>query len=144
MDPLGTMEIMIAAYYHDIGKEYLPPHIFLKPGKLTPQEFEIVKLHTYIGSRVLTLHFPEHETAAEVALHHHERADGAGYWHKKSHEVSLAAKVVSVADAYVALTTDRAYHPAWDRNRAIGHIRENSGARFDPEVVDAFIERMRR
>lgn len=144
IDPAGVVEITIAAYYHDIGKEYLPQYIFLKPEALTPQEFEMVKLHTYIGSRVLSLHFPKHETAAEVALHHHERADGTGYWKKKSHEVSLAAKIVSVADVYTALTADRVYRPTWTPEQTREYIRENSGAQFDMEVVDAFVKCMRR
>lgn len=131
---------------HDIGKVGIPDHILRKPGKLTEEEFEIMKTHTVIGAETLDAVTAVHHNAAylamakEIALTHHERWDGRGYPHGRSGEdIPLCGRITAIADVYDALTTKRSYKDAFSHELAVQIITEGSGTQFDPRLVDAFI-----
>ncbi len=127
------------ALVHDIGKIGIPHIILDKPGKLTRAEFDLVKEHPLIGSRILEPIAPFAE-AISMVLHHHERCDGSGYpFGLKGHEVCLGARILAVADVYDAVVSDRPYRVGWAKSKALAHIQEDSGSKFDPEVVKAFL-----
>lgn len=130
---------------HDIGKVGVPDAILLKPGKLTSDEFEIMKGHTEIGALALERAAREAgcsgflAMAIAVARSHHERFNGTGYPHKLSGEsIPLAARIVAVADVFDALTSARVYKPALEPQVARLMIEEESGRHFDPPIVEAF------
>ena len=125
---------------HDVGKIGVPDTILLKMGKLTAEEFEIVKTHTAIGARILSGgKFPLLRLAEEIAFTHHERWDGNGYAGIRGADIALAGRIVAVADVFDALTQQRPYKPAWPVGDAIGEIDRQRGKQFDPDVVDAFL-----
>jgi putative two-component system response regulator len=133
---------------HDIGKVAVPDSILLKPGKLTPEEFEVMKRHTLYGGETLeTVAHARPEAqfltmAQQIALTHHERFDGAGYPHGlKGEEIPLAGRIVALADVYDALTSKRVYKPAFSHETARSIILEGSGTHFDPRIVQAFLRR---
>ena len=129
-----------AAELHDVGKIGVPDTILLKMGKLTPDEFEIVKTHTVIGARILSGgKFPLLRLAEEIAFSHHERWDGDGYAGMRGIDVPLAGRIVAVADVFDALTQQRPYKPAWPIADAIAEIDRQRERQFDPDVVDAFL-----
>ena len=132
--------LLEAAPMHDIGKVGIADGILLKPGKLFPEEFEIMKRHAQIGHDILagsasyTL-----QTGAEIALTHHEKFDGTGYPNGLSGEgIPFFGRIVAVADVFDALTSERPYKPAWDLERATALVREGTGSHFDPGCVEAF------
>lgn len=125
---------------HDVGKIGVPDTILLKMGKLTTEEFEVVKTHTAIGARILSGgKFPLLRLAEEIAFTHHERWDGNGYAGIRGADIALAGRIVAVADVFDALTQQRPYKPAWPVADAIGEIDRQRGKQFDPDVVDAFL-----
>jgi putative two-component system response regulator len=129
-----------AAPLHDVGKIGVPDTILLKIGKLTPEEFAIVKTHTTIGARLLSGgKFPLLRTAEEIAFAHHERWDGLGYAGIKGLEIPLVGRIVAVADVFDALTQQRPYKAAWPIADAIAEIDRQRNTQFDPGVVDAFL-----
>ena len=129
-----------AAELHDVGKIGVPDTILMKMGKLTSEEFEIVKTHTVIGARILSGgKFPLLRLAEEIAFSHHERWDGEGYARIRGIDVPLAGRIVAVADVFDALTQQRPYKPAWPVGEAIAEIDRQRGRQFDPAVVDAFM-----
>lgn len=134
--------IELAAPMHDLGKIGISDAILRKPGKLDPDEWEIMKTHSKIGSEILGVHNDDLLTAAStVALQHHERWDGNGYPNKISKEdIHLYSRIVSVADVFDALTSIRPYKDAWGVERAVTIIKEESGKQFDSKVVDAFLK----
>jgi len=134
--------LLRAAPLHDIGKIGTPDHILLKPGKLTPQEFEIMKQHTVIGERILAnSSSPILRAGAEIAFSHHEKFDGSGYpCGLKGRAISLYGRIVAVADVFDALTSTRPYKKAWDLDRACELLRTNSGKHFDPMCIEAFFD----
>jgi putative two-component system response regulator len=142
---LGLSDVQVslirrAAGLHDVGKIGVPDTILMKMGKLTPEEFEVVKTHTVIGARILSGgKFPLLRLAEEVAFSHHERWDGEGYARIRGVDVPLAGRIVAVADVFDALTQQRPYKPAWPVAEAIGEIDRQRGRQFDPGVVDAFL-----
>ncbi len=130
---------------HDIGKVAIPDAILLKPGKLTADEFEVMKQHTIYGSDTLgsVAHTrPEAEfltMARDIALTHHERYDGMGYpGGLIQEEIPLCGRIVALADVYDALTSKRVYKPAYGHSTARSIILEGSGTQFDPDIVEAF------
>ncbi len=138
LDRTSALEVLIAGICHDVGKSLLPKSILEKPGKLTNGEFELVKKHTTLGSKLLSRYNDTTlNLAAEAALNHHERYDGTGYMGKTYDEVSLAARIVAAADVYSALIEERIYRPAWKRSDALFFIEKNAGKQFDPEVSAA-------
>ena len=134
--------ILYAAPMHDIGKIGIPDHILLKPGKLEPKEWEIMKEHTTIGAAILRGSDAEFIRLAElVALTHHEKWDGSGYPKGlRGAEIPLAGRIVAIADVFDALTSKRPYKDAYSIEESFKIIRESSGAHFDPDVVDAFVD----
>ncbi len=129
-----------AAPLHDVGKIGVPDTILLKFGKLTLEEFSVVKTHTLIGARILSGgKFPLLRLAEEIAYNHHERWDGDGYTGILATEIPLAGRIVAVADVFDALTQQRPYKDAWTIAEAISEIDRQRKHQFDPEVVDAFL-----
>lgn len=129
-----------AAMLHDIGKIGVPDHILLKDGKYSPEEYDQMKQHTLIGSRIVSGSTSALlQVAQVVALTHHERWDGRGYPNGLSGDsVPLPGRIVAVADVFDALTHRRSYKPAWPVAEAVDEIQSQSGKQFDPEVVCAF------
>ncbi|MFZ6772651.1 HD domain-containing phosphohydrolase [Undibacterium sp. SXout7W] len=135
--------LLEAAPMHDIGKVGIPDHILLKPGKLTDDEFTIMKKHTTLGYDILAGSQSEMLNAgAVIALAHHEKFDGSGYPKGLAgDDIPLFARIVAVADVFDALTSERPYKLAWDTEKAIAFLKEGSGKHFDPRCVDAFMAR---
>jgi len=133
---------------HDIGKVGIPDAVLLKPGKLTPEEFEVMKQHTIIGYNTLEAAARAHPEAKflamarDIALTHHERYDGRGYPHGLAGEaIPLCGRITAVADVYDALTSKRVYKSEFTHDKARSIILEGSGTQFDPDVVEAFARR---
>lgn len=129
-----------AAPLHDLGKIGIPDQILLKPGKLTPAEFEVMKRHSSVGAEILAGgRSPLIRMAAEIAHHHHERWDGNGYPAGLSGDsIPMTARIVGLADVFDALTHARPYRAAWPLEQVLGAIYSQAGAHFDPVVVEAF------
>jgi len=129
---------------HDIGKLGTPDHILLKPGPLTPEEFDIMKRHAVIGYEILKDSQSRVLRAGAVIAHsHHEKFDGSGYPQGLAGEaIPLHGRIVAVADVFDALTSERPYKKAWEVARAVEFIRAGAGAHFDPRCVDAFLARI--
>jgi putative two-component system response regulator len=127
---------------HDIGKLGVPDSILQKPGKLTEEEFEVVKKHTVIGATIIGDHKSDLlRTAKMVALEHHERWDGKGYPRGLiGIETNIFARITALADVFDALTSKRPYKEAWKTEEALEYIRQESGKHFDPKVVEAFFK----
>ncbi|TDY63131.1 putative two-component system response regulator [Aminivibrio pyruvatiphilus] len=137
-----------AAPLHDIGKVGIPDRILLKPGKLTPEEFRIMKTHTTIGSRTLERVLEEYPGNALVKMgitltrYHHEKWDGTGYPEGLAGEnIPLGGRIMALADVYDALRSNRPYKEAFSHERSVGIIIDGKGSHFDPVVVDAFLAR---
>ncbi len=144
LSPFAIDQIALAAIMHDVGKIAIPDAILNKPGKLTAEEFEIMKTHTLQGGRLLE-RIPQmraHEAfryAYDIALHHHERWDGRGYPHGlKGDQISLPAQIVSLADVYDALVSKRVYKDAYSFEKALEIIREGGCGTFNPRLLEHF------
>jgi putative two-component system response regulator len=138
--------LYLTAPLHDIGKVAVKESILLKEGKLTPQEYDVMKTHAAKGAEAFEAalaHRPEAaflRMARDIALTHHERYDGAGYPEGLAGEqIPLCGRIVAVADAYDAMTSKRVYREAVDHARARLAIVKESGRQFDPDVVEAFL-----
>ncbi len=143
-------DMIIAAPLHDIGKIHISDLILNKPGRLTDEEFAIMKTHTTAGGELLTHAIEELgessylEMALEMALYHHEWWNGKGYPHGISgDEIPLCARIMAVADVFDALTAKRCYKSAMPLEKALGIIREETGTHFDPVVAEAFLDIIR-
>ena len=134
--------IRIAAPMHDIGKIGIPDHILKKPSKLTDAEFEIMKLHSEIGARILSNSKSELvQMARDIALGHHERWDGAGYpFGLSGADIAISARIVAIVDVFDALIHKRIYKDAMTVDKALEHMCEERGKRFDPQLFDLFLE----
>jgi HD-GYP domain-containing protein (c-di-GMP phosphodiesterase class II) len=153
--------LRMAAMLHDVGKVAISDTILKKPARFTPDEYEIMKSHTYLGARLFSDLYSEFDEASSVvALNHHERWDGNGYpGHinpfdgnplpgftgaggkprgKKGEEIPWFGRVVSLADVYDALCSRRVYKEPWDEARVLENLKEAKGTQFDPEITDAF------
>jgi putative two-component system response regulator len=141
MSPEQVRTLTLCAPLHDIGKLQIPGRIVFKPGKLEPEEWEIMKTHTIAGARLLEgSSFDEVEQASQVALCHHEKFDGSGYPNGLvGDSIPVFARIVAVADVFDALTTKRSYKSAYPIDTSAGIIHEGAGAHFDPAVVEAFV-----
>lgn len=132
-------ELGIAAILHDIGKKVIPEEILHKPGKLTTEEFEVIKRHPTVAYDSLKESRSISSVARVAILQHHERFDGTGYpLGRKGTEISMFARILSVADVYDALASKRSYHDAWPPSDALEYIMAGSGSQFDPDIVMAF------
>jgi len=142
-DPAYAARVFEAAPMHDVGKLGTPDHILLKPGKLTAEEFEIMKQHAAIGWGILKGGAsPTLALAAEIAHAHHEKFDGSGYpGGLAGAAIPLSGRIVAVADVFDALTSARPYKEAWEVARAAEFMRQNSGSHFDPQCLEAFFAR---
>jgi HD-GYP domain-containing protein (c-di-GMP phosphodiesterase class II) len=148
--------IRLAAMLHDVGKVGIPDAILKKPGKLTEEEFEVIKKHTVYGAKLFTSITSElDQMSLEIALNHHEKWDGHGYpgcvpeledsseanhEAKRGSEIPITARITALADVYDALCSRRSYKDPMGEEEVCRIIRENSGTHFDPEVVEAFFQ----
>ncbi|MFH2040753.1 MAG: HD domain-containing phosphohydrolase [Chloroflexota bacterium] len=131
-------QVRWGALLHDIGKMGVPDSILLKPGPLTDEEWVIMKKHPEFSLEMLSP-IQYLKNALDIPYYHHEKWDGSGYPRGlKGEQIPLAARLFAVVDVYDALTSDRPYRKAWTKEKALKHIREQSGKHFDPKVVDAF------
>jgi HD-GYP domain-containing protein (c-di-GMP phosphodiesterase class II) len=147
--------LRISAMLHDVGKVAISDTILKKPGKLTDDEYAVMKTHTLSGARLFDEAASDWDAlAAEVALTHHERWDGKGYpgiiedvWSEKciegqglaGEDIPISGRIVALADVYDALISKRVYKDAWQEDQVLQYIKEQAGAQFDPEVVAAFL-----
>lgn len=136
--------IMNASPMHDIGKIGIPDAILRKPGRLDPEEWEVMKTHASIGGQLLEGDdSPLMRMARDIARSHHEKWDGSGYPDGLAGEqIPLAARIASLADVFDALTSPRPYKQAWPVDRATALIREQAGVQFDPVLVDVFMQKL--
>lgn len=127
------------ALLHDIGKIAIPDHILLKPGKLSEDEWKIMRLHPVYAYQILSSIQPL-QPALDIPFYHHEKWDGSGYPQGiKGEEIPLAARIFAVSDVWDALTSSRPYRPAWTEEEALRYILSQSGKHFDPKMVEIFI-----
>ncbi|MDY4588864.1 MAG: HD domain-containing protein [Oscillospiraceae bacterium] len=132
-------EVSSAAALHDVGKIMVPQDIINKPGKLTDEEFAIIKTHVQYGRKLLEKCQGElMHISADIAYHHHERYDGKGYMGVKGEDINIYARCVSVADVFDALVSRRPYKKAWSPEEAKSEILSQRGKQFDPNIVDLF------
>ncbi len=138
-DPEWIRRVYWAGLVHDIGKLLVPTHVLNKVNRLTEQEFELIKMHPIWGAKVLNTS-EQLSDIGQYVLHHHERYDGQGYPDGLSgKEIPLASRIIAVADAFDAMTCERAYRKPFSDEEACSELKKSSGAQFDPEIVDMFI-----
>src|SRR5256714_9177262 len=130
--------IRTAGILHDLGKIAIPDSILLKPGKLTPEEYEIIKTHPVEGAQILAEH-PEQREVSEIVHHHHERWDGAGYPDRlKGEMIPVGSRIVNACDAFDTITQARVFRPTVKTPaEAIRELRELAGSWYDPQVIGA-------
>lgn len=133
--------IRTASPMHDIGKIGTPDHVLLKPGKFTPEEFNVIAQHAEIGYRILSGSEAELlKVAAMIAWTHHERWDGSGYPRGlKGESIPIEGRIAAIADAFDALTTERVYKPAFTLDYAVDLMTKHRAEHFDPELLDIFM-----
>ena len=137
-DERQRMTIRIGGYLHDIGKIGIADAILLKPGRLTDEEMAEMRRHSEIGAAILEVHEAMADIA-QIVRHHHERWDGLGYPDRLSGAaIPIGARIIAVADAFSAMTSDRIYRAALPMERAWAELRAHSGTQFDPEIVAVF------
>lgn len=147
---LGLMEeeqnlLLYASPLHDVGKIGIPDNILKKPGSLTPEEFEIIKLHTTIGAKILDSdpRFITLRAGKVIAEQHHEKWDGSGYPFKlKGEDIHLYARIVAICDVFDAMTSDRVYRPAFTVDQTIEIMKKGRGSHFDPQLFDIFVNNL--
>ena len=137
-------EIKMASPMHDIGKVGIPDNILNKPGKLTSQEFEIMKTHAVLGHEMLKASKqPLLKTAAIISLQHHEKWDGSGYPRGlKGKDIHLYGRITAIADVFDALGHDRVYKKAWPLDKILDLFKEGKGKHFDPELIDILMDNL--
>ena len=136
-----SWKISLAAMMHDVGKLMIPESILEKPGKLTAEEFEIVKKHTQYGKQMLETSPGElFKLSTDIAYNHHEKWDGTGYRGVKGEDTPVCARCVALADVFDALVSRRAYKEPWPPEKAYEEVVSQRGKQFDPAVVDAFVQ----
>ncbi|MDI6870403.1 MAG: HD-GYP domain-containing protein [Bacillota bacterium] len=135
------LQLAMAGALHDLGKARLPLEILNKPGRLTPEEFDVVKTHPLLGHELLTAEFGPGSVVARVALEHHERTDGSGYPQGlRPADTLLASRIVAMADVYDAMTSRRIYRDRSPEFAVLAQLQEDSFGLLDPRVVGAFLE----
>lgn len=134
-----VLEAAMGGLLHDMGKASTPLEILNKPGQLTDQEMEVVRLHPLDGHRMLTQGGVENAVVLEIALHHHEKMDGTGYPHRLAgEEISLMARMGAICDVYDAISSDRPYKRGWDPAESLKQMASWKG-HFDPSIFNAFV-----
>jgi putative methionine-R-sulfoxide reductase with GAF domain len=143
LEPASLLELEFAARLHDVGKIQVPDAVLNKPGPLDPDESDVIRRHAAWGSETLS-RIPGLEAVATIVRFHHERWDGAGYPDGlRGARIPLASRIISVCDAYGAMTCDRPYRHAMDSRDALREIQSGAGTQFDPAVVAALIDALR-
>lgn len=147
LSAIDINDLTLASTLHDVGKIGIPDDILLKPGKLTREEYEIMKTHTVLGFDILNEAKNKvenqdfYDLAIEISRYHHEWWDGTGYPDRlKGDAIPLSARIMAVADVYDALISVRPYKKAFSHKKAMKIIQEGRGTQFDPEIVDLFVE----
>ncbi|MCK9372209.1 MAG: response regulator [Sulfuricurvum sp.] len=139
--------ILYASPLHDIGKVGIPDRILLKPGRFSPEEFEIMKLHSVLGGKMLASseEYPVIHAGRIIALQHHEKYDGTGYPEGLAgDEIHLHARIVTIADVFDALSSERVYKKAFSIEKTVEIMKEGRGIHFDPKLLDLMIENLER
>ena len=141
-DDIDMLEL--ASPMHDIGKIAIPDAILNKPGKLTNEEFEIIKTHAQKGHDMLGIsNRPLFKVASQIALTHHEKYDGTGYPHSlKGEDIPIFGRITALADVFDAIGSDRCYKKAWEMEKVLEFIKEQRGKHFDPKLVDIFFDNL--
>ncbi len=140
LTPQALAHLKRGALLHDIGKMSIPDSILLKPGKLTPQEWQVMKLHPQHAYDMLSA-IPHLQPALDVPYCHHERWDGSGYPRGlRGEEIPFSARIFAVVDVWDALTMDRPYRSAWSEQETCAYLQQEAGSLFDPAVVSAFVK----
>ena len=144
LDEAVCHTIQVSALLHDVGKIGVPDHVLRKPARLTPEEYEAVKLHPTMGA-IIVSSVPGFEDALPAVRYHHERWDGLGYPEGlEGPETPLLARILAVADAFSAMTTDRPYRKGMHQRLALQVLEEGAGTQWDPGLVKAFITARKR
>ncbi|MBZ4666650.1 HD-GYP domain-containing protein [Mahella sp.] len=139
LDESQRQMIYESAMLHDIGKSEIPDHILNKPGRLTPEEYDVIKEHTIAGYNAIK-DINELKSLGPAILHHHERIDGQGYpCGLHGDDIPLAARILAIADSFDAMTSYRPYRKAMTIQEAADELRANSGSQFDGRLVDCFL-----
>ena len=145
LGPADVRAFGVAGLLHDIGKVRIPHDILTKPGKLTPEERDIMNMHTVDGARIIIETEEQLDLAAVVAYEHHIMIDGGGYPSLAfPRDCHYASKIVHVCDVYDALRTTRPYRDAWESERVVSYIEERAGTEFDAELAHAFVGMIRQ
>jgi HD-GYP domain-containing protein (c-di-GMP phosphodiesterase class II) len=133
-------QLRTCARFHDIGKIGVPDAVLLKPAKLTPEEWDLMKAHAVLGERIFrAMGAPDQELACDAIRHHHEAIDGGGYPDGlRGDAIPLLSRIMLVVDAYDAMATSRPYHPARTHGKVMEILASESGKKLDPEVFRAF------
>ena len=140
LDEEQTRQAGMAGLLHDIGKMATPLEIINKPGKLTDEEFGIIKSHPVEGDRILRKSSGISDDIRHACLHHHERVDGDGYPSRlKGEEIHLFARMCAICDVYDAITSTRAYKSGWEPSQSICKMAQSRGTHLDPRIFDAFV-----
>jgi HD-GYP domain-containing protein (c-di-GMP phosphodiesterase class II) len=142
LSPSESALIKVASPMHDIGKVAIPDDILKKPGKLTDEEFDIIKAHSQTGYDLLKKSNRQIlKSAAIIAHQHHEKWNGTGYPQGlKGEDIHIYGRITAIADVFDALASDRCYKKAWDLDRVINLFKEQRGIQFDPKIVEVFLD----
>jgi HD-GYP domain-containing protein (c-di-GMP phosphodiesterase class II) len=139
LDPQAVERVYLSGLVHDVGKIGVPEHVLTKPGKLTREEFEMIKTHPEIGGRIIK-DIRQMSDLLPGVLHHHERWDGKGYPYGLSGEgIPLLGRIICLADSFDAMSSDRTYRSAMSMPQVLEEIHRCSGTQFDPDLVEVFI-----
>ncbi len=139
LDQAALERVHIAGLVHDVGKIGVPESVLRKPGKLTDEEFALIKLHPEIGHNILK-DIPQLADILPGVLYHHERWDGRGYPHNlKADAIPHVARLIALADAFDAMSSTRTYRPAMPRDRVLAEIEKGAGVQFDPDLARIFL-----
>ena len=142
LPPESLEALSQAAYLHDIGKLVLPEQILLKPGKLEPAEWDIVRTHSRWSAAMAGAITNLNPLTFGAILHHHERWDGSGYpAHLSGEDIPLESRILAVCDVYDTLLSKRAYGRAWSVQSTLGELQTHSGSHFDPRVLEALLDK---
>ncbi|OIQ64556.1 cyclic di-GMP phosphodiesterase response regulator RpfG [mine drainage metagenome] len=143
LDEVQTRSAGLAGLLHDLGKALMPLEVLNKPGKLTEQEFAVIKSHPARGHQLLLSGTQVDPMALDVCWHHHEKTDGSGYPKGlKNDEISLYAKMGAVCDVYDAITSNRPYKTGWDPAESMRKMAEWTTGHFEPRIFQAFVKSM--
>ncbi len=140
LDQESLVHLRRGGLLHDIGKLGVPDNVLLKPGPLTDEEWNVMRMHPQFAHDWL-VQIDYLRKSLEIPFCHHEKWDGSGYPRGlKGEAIPLASRIFAYADVWDALTSDRPYRPAWPPDKALEYIRQNSGIHFDPSLLDMFVE----